>query len=156
LPPSVKMFYGIQDDPNTNANGQAFTLDISKPFGPNWAVFILPFIEQDNLYKQANVASYPGSVALAAWKPGIDPSTVGADSSWRGIRGQVIKTYLCPSDYNNSTFYEDLSGVDCPPETGWARGNYACNSGFTDFDHTVGGNDALGNKPFGGPGDPTS
>jgi prepilin-type processing-associated H-X9-DG protein len=45
---------------------------------------------------------------------------------------------------------------DRTPETGWARGNYAANAGFTDFDHTVGGFDALFNEPFGGPGDPTS
>ena len=29
-------------------------------FGPNWAVLLLPFIEQDNLYRQANAHGYPG------------------------------------------------------------------------------------------------
>jgi prepilin-type N-terminal cleavage/methylation domain-containing protein/prepilin-type processing-associated H-X9-DG protein len=156
LPPSVKMFYGIHDDPNSNGNGQNYTLNITDPFGPNWAVYILPFIEQDALFKQANITSYPGAAALAAWSPGVDPATVGANTSWRNIRGQIVKTYLCPSDYNNSNFYNDPSGVDCPPETNWARGNYACNSGFTDFDHTVGGFDAPLNEPFSGPGDSTS
>src|ERR1700692_2109988 len=25
--------------------------DITQPFGPNWAIYLLPYIEQDNLYK---------------------------------------------------------------------------------------------------------
>jgi prepilin-type processing-associated H-X9-DG protein len=150
------MFYGIMDDPTTNGRGVETTQDIMEPWGPNWAVYILPFIEQDALYRLANVKSYPGAAALAAWQPGIDPITVPVNNSWRGIRAQVIKTYLCPSDYNNSTFYDDPSGIDCPPETNWARGNYACNSGFTDIDHTVGGNDAVNHEPFSGPGDSTS
>src|SRR5262245_53999007 len=35
-------------------------MDYTGPFGPNWAVLILPFIEQDNLFRQANVTSFPG------------------------------------------------------------------------------------------------
>src|SRR5437588_12832948 len=37
------------------------TLDITSPFGPNWAVLILPFIEQGNLYRSVNVSAYPGT-----------------------------------------------------------------------------------------------
>src|SRR5690348_5758442 len=29
-------------------------------FGPSWAVLILPFIEETNLYNMANVSSFPG------------------------------------------------------------------------------------------------
>jgi prepilin-type N-terminal cleavage/methylation domain-containing protein/prepilin-type processing-associated H-X9-DG protein len=154
LPPAVVMTYAIHDDPNSNPNGQEITLDITQPFGPNWAVLILPFIEQDNLFKLANVQAYPGGGA--SWKPGQLPSSLPFDRTWRGIRGQVIKTYLCPSDPNNGALYNDTSGVDCPAEAGWARGNYAANCGFTDFDHTVGGFNAPNNEPFGGPGDSTS
>src|SRR5438309_9251997 len=39
---------------------QASNLQMSGPFGPNWAVYLLPFLEQGNLYQQANVTSYPG------------------------------------------------------------------------------------------------
>ena len=55
LPPAVIMTYGIHDDPYFFNNNQECTLDITQPFGPNWAVLLLPFIEQDNLYKLANV-----------------------------------------------------------------------------------------------------
>jgi prepilin-type N-terminal cleavage/methylation domain-containing protein len=153
LPAAVKEFYGIHDDPN-GFPGEP-TLDISQPFGPNWAVLILPYIEQDNLYKQANPISYPG-VGAATWKSGVNPKSLPVDSSWRVIRSQPLKVFTCPSDYNTATPYNDPSGTDCPPETGWARGNYAANAGFTDFDHTVGGFDAIFNEPFSGPGDPTS
>ncbi len=154
FPPSVIMTYGIVNDPFGGPGG-GWTLDITKPFGPNWAILLLPFIEQENLYNVANVQAYPGAGA-AAWKPGTDPGTVSFDRTWRGIRGQTVKTYLCPSDGNNGTPYNDPSGVDCPLETGWARGNYAACSGYTDFDHTVGGNDAASSKPFSGPKDKNS
>jgi prepilin-type N-terminal cleavage/methylation domain-containing protein/prepilin-type processing-associated H-X9-DG protein len=159
LPPSIIMAYAIHDDPTScGPSGCETTLDIACPFGPNWAVLILPFIEQNNLYQLANVQSYPGP-GFANWKPGVNPASVGINSSWRVVRGAVIKTYLCPSDPKNNTFYNDdgsLGMQDRPPEMGWARGNYAANAGFTDYDHTVGGFDAVLNEPFGGPGDPTS
>jgi prepilin-type N-terminal cleavage/methylation domain-containing protein/prepilin-type processing-associated H-X9-DG protein len=153
LPPTIIMTYAIHDDPNF-FNGKEATLDITQPFGPNWAVLLLPFIEQDALYKAANVQAYPGGGA--AWTPGVNPSSLPFDRTWRGIRGQVIKTYLCPADGYNQQPYDDESGVDCPLEFGWARGNYAACAGFTDYDHTVKGFDARYNEPFGGPGDPTS
>jgi hypothetical protein len=74
------------------------------------------------------------------------------DRTWRSLRGAVVKTYLCPSDGNNSTPYNDPSAVDCPLETGWARGNYAATSGFTDNDHTTDGRNSSTNNPFDGSG----
>ncbi|MGL4421258.1 MAG: type II secretion system protein, partial [Gemmataceae bacterium] len=72
LPPSVLMRNGIGNIADYNEN-----------FGPNWAVLILPFIEQDNLHAQVatSIKDYP---------------TTG-DSGWRSIRGTTLKTYLCPS-----------------------------------------------------------
>jgi prepilin-type N-terminal cleavage/methylation domain-containing protein/prepilin-type processing-associated H-X9-DG protein len=154
LPPTVIMTYASHDDPN-RPGGFEITQDITQPFGPNWAVLLLPFIEQDNLFKSARVDLYPGPGA-AAWKPGVNPNTLPFDRTWRLVRGQEIKTYQCPADGNNQVPYDDESGVDCPAEFGWARGNYAANSGFTDWDHTVGGFNALNNEPFSGPGDSTS
>lgn len=34
--------------------------DLIKPFGPNWAVFLLPYREQQSLYNASNVTGYPG------------------------------------------------------------------------------------------------
>jgi prepilin-type N-terminal cleavage/methylation domain-containing protein/prepilin-type processing-associated H-X9-DG protein len=139
FPAAVLMPYAVHDDPNNDSTGHETTLDIAQPFGPNWAVLILPYIEQSPLYNTSNAQGFPAN-----------------GSAWRSIRGATVKSYLCPSDPNNGTPYNDPSGTDCPPETGWARGNYAANCGFTDFDHTVAGNDAAGNEPFSGPGDSTS
>jgi prepilin-type N-terminal cleavage/methylation domain-containing protein/prepilin-type processing-associated H-X9-DG protein len=137
------------------------TQDITLPFGPNWAIYILPYIEQANLYNSINIAAYPGTQLPANL---MNYSTY--DRSWRALRGQVVPTYLCPSDGNNQQPYFDDGSVypgDCPPEAGWARGNYAANCGFTDSDHTTDGRDATGNNPFDGrgqdgivPGDPTN
>src|SRR6266567_2459083 len=41
------------------ADGNVICQDITYPFGPNWAVYILPFIEQDNVYNSVNVNAYP-------------------------------------------------------------------------------------------------
>lgn len=161
LPPAIVMPYAQHDDQNFFNNGVASlsaTLDMSQPFGPNWAVFLLPFIEQDNLFRLANVNAYPGP-GFAAWKPGVNPFGLPIDRTWRGIRGNVIPTYQCPADAYNQLPYDDegQNGArDCPQEFGWARGNYAACAGFTDYDHTVKGFDARFNEPFSGPGDSTS
>src|ERR1700756_4772452 len=34
--------------------------DQTEPFGPNWAVMILPYLEQPALYNASNVVGYPG------------------------------------------------------------------------------------------------
>jgi len=82
--------------------------DYNQNFGPNWAVLILPYIEQGNLYNQvaASIKAYP---------------TTG-DSTWRNIRGAKIKTFLCPSDAGSETQANAAGG-------GWARGNYGANAG---------------------------
>jgi prepilin-type N-terminal cleavage/methylation domain-containing protein/prepilin-type processing-associated H-X9-DG protein len=113
-------------------------------FGPNWAVWLLPYIEQGPLFNEANPATYPGFTVAndskgslyKVGKPGYGSFNLG----WRVIRGTVVKTYQCPSDSNNQTPYNDNTpGVHSPAETGWARGNYGANAGFEDYDHVNGG-----------------
>jgi prepilin-type N-terminal cleavage/methylation domain-containing protein/prepilin-type processing-associated H-X9-DG protein len=113
---------------------QDSNLQMQLPFGPNWAVLLLPYIEQENLYKQANPMSYPG-IAIT---PGVVPAYASVNNSWRVIRGVTVKTYLCPADSNNQTPYSD-SGTTTPHEAGWARGNYGVTAGYEDYDHVSGG-----------------
>jgi prepilin-type N-terminal cleavage/methylation domain-containing protein/prepilin-type processing-associated H-X9-DG protein len=129
LPAAVLLPYG--------KDGFDPTLDLKSPFGPNWAVLILPFIEQGNLYTSINVNAYPGAVLT----PGSSANFASADRSWRALRGTTVKTYLCPSDSNNQVPYSDPA--DGPPEPTWARGNYGANAGFNDFDHSVNGKDIV-------------
>jgi prepilin-type N-terminal cleavage/methylation domain-containing protein/prepilin-type processing-associated H-X9-DG protein len=110
-------------------------LDMNVPFGPNWAVLILPYIEQDPLYKQANPGSYPGIPVT----PGVVPPYAAVNNSWRVLRGVVIKTYQCPSDPYNAFPYNDPTG-NAPPETIWARGNYGVTASYEDYDHVAYGN----------------
>lgn len=97
LPASTLMHPGVGDPSNYDHN-----------FGPNWAVLILPHIEQGGLFEQvaASVRAYP---------------TTG-DSGWRSIRGYKVSTYLCPSDTDQDTFANAAGG-------GWARGNYGASEG---------------------------
>ncbi|GIW82659.1 MAG: prepilin-type N-terminal cleavage/methylation domain-containing protein [Gemmatales bacterium] len=78
-------------------------------FGPNWAVIILPYIEQENLYKPiaSSVESYMST----------------GSSAWRSVRSQRIKIFECPSDQNHGSPWNGAAGP------GWARGNYGCNAG---------------------------
>jgi prepilin-type N-terminal cleavage/methylation domain-containing protein/prepilin-type processing-associated H-X9-DG protein len=157
-------------------DGNHFCQDLTRPFGPNWAVYILPYIEQDALYQQANPDAY---LAIAntmngntdpGCMPGVNSSGIPAattsaaiinGSAWRNIGGFVVKTYQCPSDGNNNIPYLDNSGIDCVPppanpvtgaDPGWARGNYAATCGFTDSDHTTDGANCITNNPFDGSG----
>jgi prepilin-type N-terminal cleavage/methylation domain-containing protein/prepilin-type processing-associated H-X9-DG protein len=131
-------------------DGYHNTQDMTYPFGPNWAVYILPFIEQKNLFMTVRVGGYPGFVINKNPFPGNLYNFNQYDRSWRALRGAVVKTYLCPSDNFNQTPYNDPTGIDTPPEVGWARGNYAATCGFTDSDHTTDGAMCFGNNPFDG------
>ena len=106
-------------------------MDYTLPFGPNWAVTILPFIEQGALYAQSKAENYPGVTVVQ----GTPPTT--ADQTWRSIRGVEVKTYKCPSDANNGQHYIDPSAG--PAEKDWARGNYGVTAGWEDFDHVANG-----------------
>jgi len=110
----------------------------ASPFGPNWALLILPYIEEQNLHAQANVSSYPGTTNL------LDFTTY--DLSWRQVRGARVQTYLCPSDSGHDVPFTDPGGN--PAESGWARGNYAASNAAGDWDHNIGGNPDPTEDPF--------
>jgi len=97
LPPSVLMHSSVSDPADFNQN-----------FGPNWAVLILPYIEQSALYNgvSTSVQNYP----------------INGDAGWRSLRGTRVKAYLCPSDTGGDTQCARAGG-------GWARGNYGGNAG---------------------------
>ena len=83
--------------------------DQNQNFGPNWAVLVLPYIEQKPLWDTVadSVQRY---------------MTNNAESAWRSVRGTRLSIFICPSDTGTNTPYSGVGG-------NWARGNYACNSG---------------------------
>jgi len=90
-------------------------------FGPPWTVLILPYVEQDNLYRQVSnsVQNYQNLVL----------GTGGSnDQSWRSIvingvtvSATKVPTYTCPSD----PFTNTLGNRN---NLNWARGAYAANA----------------------------
>lgn len=117
---------------DTDAN-----MDYTGPFGPNWAVNLLPFIEQNALYVTMAKFGVPTFGAPTGTPP------AGTDGlSWRnGIVGRAISAYRCPSDSkNNSPFVNAAVPGDSTIGGGWARGNYAISAGYEDYDHQAWGN----------------
>jgi prepilin-type N-terminal cleavage/methylation domain-containing protein/prepilin-type processing-associated H-X9-DG protein len=84
------------------------------PFGPNWAVLILPYIEQDNLHK---------TLDIGGWKQ--NPN----NGQWRTCRSTRLKIFECPSDDGHRLFFTAPVGPLAGAGGNWARGNYACNAG---------------------------
>src|SRR5437868_7865680 len=77
--------------------------------------YLLPFIEQDNLWKQM-LAFNPGQGSPIGWD---DPSGSTDNPSWSA----VVKTYICPSDAS-------ATGSSCPQNPGFpyaAATSYAAN-----------------------------
>jgi len=100
--------------------------DSGKPeIGPNWAVHLLPFVEQAPLYDSVDVGQYLKSE--------------GADQSWRQLGETVVPAFLCPSDVNNVGRF-DYDGRQ------WARGNYAANAGPAWYTWTVDGKEWNGSN----------
>lgn len=112
-------------------------LEATGPFGPNWAVNLLPFTDQNPLYQ----SMAPFRVPLPVVQNNVAPA--GVDGfSWRsGIVGRRIPVYRCPSDANNNNPYLNAN-VPGDPTTGggWARGNYGISAGYEDLDHMNYGN----------------
>ena len=114
FPPAIQLA-------NANTYNQNILSAFRTPgFGPNWAVFLLPYIEQAGLYTQF-------SSGILNFLP-----SNGADQSWRGLRGQKIALLLCPSDIGADVLFALNGG-------GWARGNYAANAGPGWFNATIAG-----------------
>lgn len=114
---------------------------IRYPFGPNWAVYLLPFLDQEHLYKAARPGDYlPGWKAASVNGGLLGLNTVLANLSllwpnasdeakrdnWMNVlKDKVVPVYLCPADAGNAKPFEGYTQKPGP----WARGNYAANAG---------------------------
>jgi prepilin-type N-terminal cleavage/methylation domain-containing protein/prepilin-type processing-associated H-X9-DG protein len=81
--------------------------------GPNWAVLILPYVEQGNLY--ATVAD-----SVTAYRN--QTGTIAQRNQWRTVRTARLAVMTCPSDTGHEVPWSGAGGD-------WARGNYAANAG---------------------------
>ncbi|MDB5352637.1 MAG: hypothetical protein JWN86_3884 [Planctomycetota bacterium] len=145
----------------------ALASDQTEPMGPNWAVMILPYLEQQVLFNASNVLGYPGwsgPFAVADASTAINPNLYNMDWANATLRGTRLGAFICPTDSFNrddSVFYTPSDYANYPqyapmdqrtntPLTNWARGNYGAVHGATDPDHTVNGYDGAGSAPFSG------
>ena len=143
--------------------------DQTEPIGPNWAVMILPFLEQTPLYNNSNVIGYPGwngPYAVAGASTAPNANLYNMDWANSTLRSTRLNVFVCPSDANNTPdnmFFNNgdlLDAAAAPyapmdqrtntPLTNWARGNYGAVTGATDHDHTLNGVDGSRWSPFPG------
>jgi len=134
----------------------ALASDQTEPFGPNWAIMILPYIEQQALFNSSNVLGYPGwpgpyAVANASTAP--NQAMYNMDWANTTVRSTRLNVFVCPTDPNNNpsnnffsagdaTNYSQYAPMDQKngvPLTNWARGNYGAVQGATDLDHVLNG-----------------
>jgi prepilin-type N-terminal cleavage/methylation domain-containing protein/prepilin-type processing-associated H-X9-DG protein len=130
LPPAITMPYaakatkpsltdasGIPPPEMINDSGARKNSDPNYPFGPNWAVYLLPSVEQDNLFRQARVQDY---------MVGYQTNNPSLRDHWRGVvQNQAVPIYRCPSDAGHNAPFAGYHNAPGP----WARGNYAANAG---------------------------
>jgi prepilin-type N-terminal cleavage/methylation domain-containing protein/prepilin-type processing-associated H-X9-DG protein len=92
--------------------------------GPNWAILILPYIEQDNLFKQ------------------YDRTHTVENQANAFLRTQFVKTYNCPSDPNINKTLVPASGPGNDVNALYATSSYRGVAGMTDglawFDDATG------------------
>ena len=142
--------------------------DQTEPFGPNWAVQILPYIEQQALYNASNILGYPGWAGpySAAPNAGSAPNAAMYNMDWANstLRSTRLNVFVCPTDPNNTPANNFFSASDATnyaqyaprdprtgtPLTNWARGNYGAVQGATDPDHVANGSDGSSSSPFPG------
>jgi prepilin-type N-terminal cleavage/methylation domain-containing protein/prepilin-type processing-associated H-X9-DG protein len=121
LPPAVYVVpSSVQGGPTAGPYGDG---NIEQVLGPNWAVLILPYIEQGPLYNTISATITPWKQAVVADNYALVTNNNG--QNWRNVRGAVVPPYVCPSETNNTTLWNSNNGAG----SGWARGNYGCNNG---------------------------
>ncbi len=165
FPKGVIMSYlnGLDDLTGSDSLGS----DQTEPFGPNWAIQILPFIEQQSLFNSSNVLGYPGWAGPYS-TPGASTASnanmYNMDWANTTVRSTRMVAFTCPSDsYNNvdNMFYSASDATSYPqyvpkdqrtntPLTNWARGNYGAVQGATDPDHVLNGVSGVRWDPFRG------
>jgi prepilin-type N-terminal cleavage/methylation domain-containing protein len=103
-----------------SANANQFTFTGPAAFlVANWAIQILPYIEEQPLYDSFDLYDEPVG--------GVYPSLAQGVNN-RKARGTEVQYMLCPSDSGRETKFGD--SVPAINGGNWARGNYAYNAGL--------------------------
>jgi prepilin-type N-terminal cleavage/methylation domain-containing protein/prepilin-type processing-associated H-X9-DG protein len=87
----------------------------------NWAIYILPFVEQGNLYNQYN----------------LNLVTYDTTSTNAAVKATPLKIYSCPSDPNNGQVLTPASTPGPFSGSPYATGSYRGSAGTTDAGSNV-------------------
>jgi prepilin-type N-terminal cleavage/methylation domain-containing protein/prepilin-type processing-associated H-X9-DG protein len=90
--------------------------------GPNWAIHLLPYIEQQAVFNQIDK-----TVVATGYPAGQKAPPQIAHPNNAQVRTAILAVFLCPTDTKfNTTMTEWGNATNL---TVWARGNYAANAG---------------------------
>jgi prepilin-type N-terminal cleavage/methylation domain-containing protein len=98
--------------------------DQDEDLGASWAVYLLPYLEQQSAFKLWNTNYYPNGNSGVGSGYGIPY----ANQSAQAVQAQV-KAYYCPSRRSSSSAPQFSSGANPG-----ALGDYACCTGTTGYD----------------------
>jgi prepilin-type N-terminal cleavage/methylation domain-containing protein/prepilin-type processing-associated H-X9-DG protein len=145
--------------------------DQTEPFGPNWAIMILGYIDQTAIYNSSNILGYPGwpgpyNNPLNPVETAPNANLYNMDWANTTVRSTRLGVFVCPtdpnngpgqffytaSDFNNFPTYAPMDQRNGTPLINWARGNYGAVQGATDPDHQINGDEGLAWQPY--PGSP--
>lgn len=114
LPPAV-----LYDSTYTGSDGY-----YSQNVGPNWAIFLLPYLEQDATFASIAAAVFDYQAAV------VRNASPAGSNAWAQVRGVAIATYRCPTDIVGEPWSGRTNVLGASTyNDGWARGNYAANGG---------------------------
>lgn len=115
--PSITDVSGIPPIELHNDSAARKNSDPNHPFGPNWAVYLLPFLDENPLFQKANIEDY---------FEGYRTGDAERRDRWRlALQNQKVKVYQCPTDDITAPPFDGYEYAPGP----WARGNYAANAG---------------------------
>jgi prepilin-type N-terminal cleavage/methylation domain-containing protein/prepilin-type processing-associated H-X9-DG protein len=97
-----------------------------EPAATTWGIELLPYLEQDNLYKQYD-KSFAGTVNCATAGTGLYQASPGN----LAVLATVVKTYLCPTDPNGTQLTVPASGSLGAAGVPIAGSSYAAMGGAT-------------------------
>jgi len=115
------------DGPEVSYKGQTY-----KVYNHTGFVALLPYIEQDSLYRQYNYQNVSSSSNPYNLTLGADPTP----NPNRIVAQTVVKTYVCPSDSNTPGSSSNLPrSTDFYERDAFQRSNYLFATGnYTDYD----------------------
>jgi prepilin-type N-terminal cleavage/methylation domain-containing protein/prepilin-type processing-associated H-X9-DG protein len=107
-----------------------------------WAMSILPYVEQDNMWKL--YVNYDGSDIIGTPAGNTTGWRYGAGTNPAGVTSQRLKVYTCPSDTPSAPLSVSATGGSF----NLTAHNYGVNYGNTNFYGTTISGVAFGGAPF--------